>query len=277
MDSMLGLLQITSFSFRDLIDIALVTFIFYHFLLLMKGTRGIQMTLGILTLLIFFWVTRFYNLATIEWLLSNVLTYIFFAIIVLYQTELRMALTRIGVFSLWGGRSRAQTQNGVDEIVQAASTLASRKIGALIIVERNVGLRNYAESGITLDAVITYDLLVTIFFPKTPLHDGAAIVRKNRIVAAGCFLPLTLDPHLSQELGTRHRAGIGITEDTDAVAVIVSEETGTISLAAGGKITRNHSGDELRKALRTALSVRKGGELFAGEGVYNRREDQEAV
>jgi diadenylate cyclase len=260
MNSTLGFLQVTSFSIRDLIDISLVTFIFYRFLLLMKGTRGAQMTLGIIMLLMFFWVTRFYNLATIEWLLSNILTYIFFAIIVLYQTELRMALTRLGVFSIWGGRNRAQTHDGVDEIVQAASTMASRKIGALIVLERDVGLRNYAESGVSLDAVISYGLLVTIFFPKTPLHDGAVIVRKNRIVAAGCFLPLTLDPHLSQELGTRHRAGIGITEETDAVAVIVSEETGTISLTIGGNATRNYSGDELRNTLRTALSRRRDSE-----------------
>ena len=247
---MFELLQITSFSFRDLIDIAIVAFIFYRFLLLMKGTRGMQMTLGIIAMFMFFWITRYYNLAAVEWLLSNILTYIFFAIIVLYQTELRMILTRIGVFSIWG-RNRAHSNDGVDEIVQAASTLASRKVGGLIVVEGDVGLRNYAESGVALDAVVTYGLLVTIFCPGTPLHDGAAIVNKNRIVAAGCFLPLTTDPHLSQELGTRHRAGIGVTEDTDAVAVIVSEETGTISLAAGGIIARNLSGDELRNALRT--------------------------
>jgi len=263
---MLEFLQITSFSFRDLIDIALITFIFYRFLLLMKGTRGVQMTLGIITLFLFFWVTRFYNLAATEWFLSNVLAYIFFAIIVLYQTEIRMGLTRIGVFSIGGRRSRSQTQDGVDEIVQAASTLASRKIGALIIVEREVGLRNYAESGIALDAITSYGLLVTIFSPNTPLHDGAAIVRKNRIVAAGCFLPLTLDPHLSAELGTRHRAGIGITEDTDAVSVIVSEETGTISLAISGEITRNYSGDELRNALRAALAGRKVSEETDSHG-----------
>ena len=255
MDSIFELLRISSFSFRDLIDIALVAFIAYRFLLLMKGTRGMQMTLGIIALLLFFWITRFYNLSAVEWLLSNVLTYIFFAVIVLYQNEIRMILTRIGVFSIWG-RSRINMYDGVDEIVQAASTLASRKTGALIILEREVGLRNYSETGIKLDAVLTYYLLDTIFFPKTPLHDGAVIVRKNRIIAAGCFLPLTLDPYLSQELGTRHRAGIGITEETDCVAVIVSEETGTISLAIGGKITRNLSGNELRIALKAAISGR---------------------
>jgi diadenylate cyclase len=251
---MLEFLQITSFSFRDLIDIALVAFIFYRFLLSIKGTRGVQMTLGIITLFLLFRVIRFYNLAAVEWLLSNILTYIFFAIIVLYQAELRMVLTRIGIFSILGWRSRAQNQDGVEEIVQAASTLASRKTGAIIIVEREVGLRNFTEGAIQLDAVITYELLHTIFCHDTPLHDGAVVVRKNRIVAAGCFLHLTTDPSLSQELGTRHRAAIGITEETDAIAVVVSEETGTISVAIEGKITRNHSGDSLRNALKAALT-----------------------
>ena len=269
MDSMFELIGIPTFSFRDLIDIALVTFIAYRFLLLIKGTRGMQMTFGICALFLFFWITRFYNLVAIEWLLSNILTYLFFAIIVLYQNELRMGLTRIGVFSLLGKRSHALTDDGIEEIVQAASILASRKIGALIVVERDVGLRNHAESGTALDAVLTYDLLVTIFFPKTPLHDGAVIVRKNRIIAAGCFLPLTTDLHLSQELGTRHRAAIGITEETDAVTVIVSEETGNISVAMDGKIVRNHSGGELRNTLRNALMGRKAskeGDAGAEEG-----------
>lgn len=257
MTSMLGLFQFTSFSIRDVIDIALVAFIIYRILLLMKGTRGVQMTFGIVMLLLFFWATRFYHLAAVEWLLSNILTYIFFAIIVLYQSEIRRALTGIGIISIWG-HNRRQTKNGFDEIVLASTTLASKKIGALVIIEREIGLRNYVESGIALDAMLTYDLLVTIFSPNTPLHDGAVIMQRNRILAAGCFLPLTLDPHLSQELGTRHRAAIGITEETDAIAVIVSEETGKISLAIGGKITRNYTGDSLRAALQNAMEGRAG-------------------
>jgi diadenylate cyclase len=255
MDSLLGFFQFTPFSIRDLIDIILVAFIIYRFLLLMKGTRGVQMTFGIVMLLLFYWITRFYSLAAVEWLLSNILTYIVFAVIVLYQSEIRRALTGIGKTSIWG-RNRYQSNNGFDEIVQAATTLASKKIGALIIVEREIGLRNYVESGIALDAVITYDLLVTIFNPNTPLHDGAVIVQRNRILAAGCFLPLTLDPHLSKELGTRHRAAIGITEETDAIAIIVSEETGNISLSIGGSITRNYDGVGLRSALQNAIEGR---------------------
>ena len=252
MDSMLGFFQISSFTIRDVIDIALVTFIIYRFLLLMRGTRGVQMTFGIVMLLVLYGVTRFYRLASVQWLLSNLLTYIVFAIIVLYQNEIRRVLADMGRTSIWA-HQRHQGSEGFEEIILAATTLASRKIGGLIVMERDIGLRNYVESGIALDAVLTYDLLVTIFSPNTPMHDGAVIVRRNRILAAGCFLPLTLDPYLSKELGTRHRAAIGVTEETDAVAVIVSEETGTISLALGGKITRNLDGAGLRIALRDAI------------------------
>lgn len=255
MDSMLGFFQFTPFSIRDLIDIALVTFIIYRFLLLMRGTRGVQMTFGIVVLLIFFGVTRFYRLASVQWLLSNVLTYIVFAIIVLYQNEIRRGLAGIGKTPILT-RQRRQGTEGFEEIILAATTLASKKIGALIVMERDIGLKNYVESGIALDAVLTYDLLVTIFSPNTPMHDGAVIVHRNRILAAGCFLPLTLDPYLSKELGTRHRAAIGVTEETDAVAVIVSEETGTISLALDGRITRDLDSDGLRIALRNAIESR---------------------
>ena len=255
MDSVLGFFQFTQFSVRDFIDIALVAFIIYRFLLLMRGTRGVPMTLGIVVLILFFWITRFYQLTAVQWLLSNILTYIVFAIIVLYQHEIRRGLAGIGQTSILG-RTRHRADDGFEEIILAATTLASKKIGALIVLERDIGLKNYAESGIALDAVLTYDLLVTIFIPYTPLHDGAVIVQRNRIIAAGCFLPLTLDPYLSQELGTRHRAAIGITEETDAIAIIVSEETGTISLATGGKITRSLDAATLRITLKNAVEGR---------------------
>jgi diadenylate cyclase len=257
MDSMLEFFRFTPITFRDLIDIALVAFIIYRSLLLMRGTRGIQMTFGIVILLLFYWATRFWMLTAVGWLLSQVLTYIVFAIIVLYQNEIRRGLAGMGRTSIWG-RHRHQGNNGFEEIVHAATTLASKKIGALVIIERDIGLRNYVESGIALDAVLTYDLLVTIFSPKTPLHDGAVIVQQKRILAAGCFLPLTLDPHLSKELGTRHRAAIGITEETDAVAIIVSEETGIISIANGGTIVRDLNGESLRSALQNTIEGHAG-------------------
>ena len=171
---------------------------------------------------------------------------------------------------MFGAYRRSAHQHDFEEIILAATTLASKKIGALIVVERNIGLKNYAESGIELDAVPTYDLLVTIFSPNTPLHDGAVIVQQDRIIAAGCFLPLTLDPHLSKELGTRHRAAIGITEETDAIAIIVSEETGIISAALEGKITRNMDGAGLHRLLQAAMEGKQAGE--ARETLQKRQE-----
>jgi len=240
-------------SIRDFIDIAIVAFLIYRLLILLRGTRGAQMTLGLVVLLGFFALTRYYRLRTLEWLFTNIFTYVVFAIIVLYQNEIRRGLAGLGRTSLFGGHRRSVGKDDFEEIILAATTLASKKIGALVVIERDIGLRNYAESGIALDAIPTYDLLVTIFSPNTPLHDGAVIVQRNRIIAAGCFLPLTLDPYLSKELGTRHRAAIGITEETDSIAVIVSEETGIISAAIEGKITRNLDGAGLRDLLQEAM------------------------
>jgi len=237
---------------RDIIDIAIVAYIIYRFLLLIRGTRGVQMTFGIVVLFLLFFITRWFSLSTVQLLFTNLLTYIVFGIIVLYQNEIRRALAGIGRTSFLARSRHRAGKDGVEEIVLGATTLASRKIGALMVVERDIGLRNYAESGIALDSVLTYDLLVTIFSPNTPLHDGAVIVQGDRIIAAGCFLPLTLDPHLSKELGSRHRAAIGITEETDAIGIIVSEETGNISAAVGGKITRNLDAAGLRNLLQTA-------------------------
>jgi diadenylate cyclase len=256
LESIRDLVRFVPFSIRDVIDIALVAYITYRFLLLMRGTRGAQMTFGIVVLLLFYWVTRYYQLTAVQWLLSNLLTYIVFGIIVLYQNEIRRGLANIGKTPMLSRHRRRPIREGFEEIILATTTLASKKIGALIVLERDIGLRNYAESGIALDAVLTYDLLVTIFSPNTPLHDGAVIVQRNRIIAAGCFLPLTLDPHLSKELGTRHRAAIGITEETDAITVIISEETGIISSAMGGKITRNLDGSGLRAVLETAMATK---------------------
>ncbi|MBZ5499182.1 MAG: diadenylate cyclase CdaA [Acidobacteriia bacterium] len=246
-------------TFRDLIDILIVAFLIYRFLLLLRGTRGAQMTLGLVVLVCFYALTKYYRLRTLEWLFTNLFTYVVFAIIVLFQNEIRRGLAGIGRTSWFGGHRRSPAKEEFEEIILAATTLASKKIGALIVVERDIGLKNYAESGIALDSIPTYDLLVTIFSPNTPLHDGAVIVQQNRIIAAGCFLPLTLDPHLSKELGTRHRAAIGITEETDAVAIIVSEETGTISAAIEGKITRNLDGAGLRDVLLAAMQGKSAG------------------
>ncbi len=255
-DAIIESFRFSSFTARDAIDIVIVAYLIYRFLLLLRGTRSAQMTLGIVVILLFYWVTRYFQLTAVQWLFTNLLTYIVFGIIVLYQGEIRRALAGIGRNPLPGRYRRSGDPQGFEEIVLAATTLASRKIGGLMVVERDIGLRNYAESGIALDAVLTYDLLVTIFSPHTPLHDGAVIVQRNRIIAAGCFLPLTLDPQLSKELGTRHRAAIGITEETDAVAIIVSEETGIISASLGGRILGNLDGTALRSLLEKSIERR---------------------
>jgi diadenylate cyclase len=207
-----------------------------------------------------YWLARKQDLAMLEFVLGNGLLYIGVAIIVLFQSEIRQALITFGNrFRMPFTRSyRGQFGEGAyDEIVLAATTLASTKTGALIVIERNVGLKNVTDGGVQLDAELSYDLLVSIFNPATPLHDGAVIVRRHRVAAASCFLPLTLNPLLSRELGTRHRAAIGVTEDTDAVAVVVSEETGLISFVQRGQIKRGLDAPRLRAAIFQAIETKR--------------------
>ena len=235
---------------RDLIEVVVITILFYQFLLVIKGTRGWQMTMGITALVFFYYLTRLLELRTVEWLLANFFTYFVFALIVIFQSELRRGLAELGRGRFFRRFSMPAGRKVYEEVVLAATTLSSQKIGGLIVVEREIGLKNYIESGIKLDAYLTYDILVTIFNPASPLHDGAVIIQDERAAAAGCFLPLTLDPYLSKELGTRHRAAIGITEETDAVAVVISEETGNISAVYRGEISRNLDGPRLLKLLQ---------------------------
>ena len=241
---------------RNLVDIALVFVIVYAVLRLVRGTRAVPMTAGIAAVALLYGLAVKQGLATLEFVLSSALLYVGVAIIVLFQAEIRQALISFGnrfrlPFLL---RHRGQFGEGVyDEIVLAATTLASTKTGALIVIERAVGLKNVTDGGVRLDAELSYDLLVTIFNPATPLHDGAVVVRRHRVAAAACFLPLTLNPLLSKDLGTRHRAAIGITEDSDAVAVVVSEETGLISFVQGGQIRRGLDATKLRALIFEAL------------------------
>ena len=255
-------LQIVNFfhtlAWKSLLDIFIVAFLIYEVLRLLRGTRAVQMAIGLVAIAVLYQVSRWLELATVEWVLRNAVVYLGFAIIVLFQREIRAALLHFGknfrmpfVHVRW--RAKAHEQSWYDDVVQAAMDLALEQIGALIVLERDIGLKTYVESGIRLDARLTYDLLVTIFNTNTPLHDGAAIISKNKLAAASCFLPLTQNLRLSRELGTRHRAAIGITEDTDACAVIVSEETGTVSFAISGKITRNLDGPHLRRLILHAM------------------------
>jgi len=249
-----ALRQSMEFSWVDAVDILLISWLIYKLLQLIRGSRASQMVVGTVILVIVFFASRWIQLETVNWLLRNSLGYIGFAVIVLYQAELRKALANLGKAPLFRFLNQSGTAETIDEISFAAAALARRKFGAIIVIERDIGLRSYIEGGILLDAILTYDLLLSIFNPKTPLHDGAVIVQSNRVAAAACFLPLTITPHLPTELGTRHRAAIGITEDTDAVAIVVSEETRAVSYVENGRIFSDMEGDTLRTKLRQVLS-----------------------
>jgi diadenylate cyclase len=243
---------------RNIADIVLVFLLVYAVLKLLRGTRAAPMAAGLAAIVFLYWLSIKQDLATLEFVLSNGLLYIGIAIIVLFQSEIRQALITFGNrFRMPFSRNhRGQFGEGVyDEVILAASTLASQKTGALIVIERNVGLKNVIDGGVQLDAELSYDLLLSIFNTASPLHDGAVVVRRHRIAAASCFLPLTLNPRLSRDLGTRHRAAIGVTEDTDAVAVVVSEETGLLSFVQRGDIKRGLDVTKLREAILEALGL----------------------
>jgi diadenylate cyclase len=243
---------------RNIADVVIVYLLVYAVLKLVRGTRAAPMAAGLAAFALLYWLAVKQDLATLEFVLRGGLIYIGVAIIVLFQSEIRQALITFGnrFQEPFSRAYRGQFGEGAyDEIVLAATTLASTKTGALIVIERNVGLKNVTDGGVKLDADLSYDLLVSIFNPATPLHDGAVVIRGHRIAAASCFLPLTLNPRLSKDLGTRHRAAIGVTEDTDAVAVVISEETGLISFVQAGQIKRGFDAPKLREAIFHALEV----------------------
>jgi diadenylate cyclase len=240
-------------SLISILDIVLVAVIIYEFLALIKGTRAALMLVGVAALALAFYFSRLGELTTLNWMIGTLLPYAVFALIVIFQAEIRQVLARLGR-RLMLRRSAAAEADTYDDIVLAANLFSQNQTGALIVIEREVGLRTYIESGVPLDAKLSYDLLATIFRPSAPLHDGAVIVQNDRIAAAACFLPLSMNPVLSTQMGTRHRAGIGVTEETDAIAVIVSEETGAVSLAVSGKIERDLSIAQLREQLGRLLS-----------------------
>ncbi len=243
------LIQFLTRIWRDVVDIGLVTVVIYYLLLLIRGTRAVQMLLGILLVAAAYYLAGTAKFLTLQELLGKFLLVLPFAIIVLFQQEIRRALASFGRNPLWGIGAQEQVESTIHEIVVAAGTLASRKTGALIVIQRLEGLRDYIENGIVLDAQVSYDLLINVFSPDTPLHDGAVIIQQDRMAAAACFLPLTLNPELSKDYGTRHRAALGISEEADAVAVVVSEETGTISVAIASELIHDLDSKSLRNTL----------------------------
>jgi len=245
------------FILRSFLDVTLVFIICYGLLKLLQKTRSFPVLVGILVFGFLYWLSVVQELTTLEFVLRSALPYVGFAIIVLFQSEIRQALVYFGKrFSVPTIRNKNRNLDEYDKIVLAVTTLSTQKIGALIVLERDISLSSLAETGVQLEAKLSYDLLITIFNPEVPLHDGAVIIRDERIIAASVFLPLTKNPFISRELGTRHRAAIGITEDTDAVAIVVSEETGAIAFVENGNIDRNLDVNQLRQKVLKAFNSR---------------------
>jgi diadenylate cyclase len=243
---------LAAFRWRDALDIFLVALIVYRLLVAFRGTRAAQMLVGLGILLAASLVARRFELHSLGWLLDNFWSFWAIAVVVLFQPELRRALARLGqgrFLRAFVGSSRAERAHLVDEVTRAVAALAGRRIGALIVIERTAGLRQYAELGVPLDAIASADLLESLFLPGSPLHDGAVLVEGTRISAAGCFLPLSRTADLARALGSRHRAALGISEETDAVAVVVSEETAHVSLAVDGTIESPVDEAALRRRL----------------------------
>jgi diadenylate cyclase len=238
-----------TFTWRDAVDVLIVALIAYMLLRLIRGTRAVQMVLGILTVFVIYEIAVFLNLIALRTILQALFFYVPFAIIVLFAQELRRALATFGHTPFFAWFSGYQAEETISDIVLAVTSLSARRTGALIVIERREGLKNYIENGVRLDSAVSYDLLVTVFAPGTPLHDGAVILSGERVAAAACFLPLSLNEGLSKRFGTRHRAAIGITEETDALAVVVSEERGTISVARNGQMIEDLDGKGLRDLL----------------------------
>jgi len=245
--------RLSDVSLLAVLDILFVALLLYAFLMVVKGTGGYEVVGGAAVLVLAFYAARLLNLTTVNWLFSTLLPYAVIALIVVFQAEIRQAMGRLGRVFAFARGQQAAASDSYDDIVLAMNLFAQNQTGALVVIERETGLRTYIESGVPLDARLGYDLLVSVFRPGSPLHDGAVIVQKERIAAAACFLPLSMTPVISPQLGTRHRAAMGITEDTDAIAIAVSEESGAISLCVAGKIERDVTVEYLRERLGLLL------------------------
>lgn len=226
---------LSSLRWQDVLDILIVSIIIYRIILLIRGTRAVQMLLGIVVIIIIYFISRELDLLTLNWLLRTFLSSIFLIVIIVFQRDIRRVLTQVGKTPFQ--KQHDLMTKDLNEITKAATHLSRRRIGAIIAIERETGLRDYIESGHSIDAKLTRELLISIFLPSSPIHDGAVIVYSGRIHSAGCLLPLSKNPYIAKRYGTRHRAGIGLSEETDAVVIIVSEETQEVSLAVNGSIT----------------------------------------
>jgi uncharacterized protein (TIGR00159 family) len=244
----------TNLRWQDVLDIGIIAFVIYHLINMIKGTRAMQMIIGLVIVLMAYVSSQVLGLFTLNWILDNFLASIIVVVIVIFQSDIRRALTQVGTAPLFGGADRIERSQVLEEITKAVVALASMRVGGLIVLEREVGLNDYIEVGTPLDARVSRELLESVFLPRSPIHDGAVVIQKGKIAAARCFLPLSVDSNLSKNIGTRHRAAVGLTEETDAVAIVVSEEQGKISLVVGGKIIPDVEGTQLRSSLEKVFA-----------------------
>ncbi len=236
-------------------DLLIVWYVVYRILLLIRGTKAVQVLFGLILIIVAFGLSKFVGLTTFNWILNYFVSSFIFILIVVFQHDIRRGLSRVGRNPFFQGISTLEEVFFIEELVKASTALSSKRLGALIVIEHEANLTDYTEEGTQIDAKATKELILSILHPTSPIHDGAIVVQEGRIAFAGCFLPLSTNPRLSRDLGTRHRAGLGISEETDALVIIVSEETGKISFAMDGKITRDLDGNTLKKVLQNTLGL----------------------
>ncbi len=244
--------------FATIVDVLLVWYVIYKLIMVIKGTKAVQLLKGIFVILLVKVVSDFFGLNTLSWIMEQAITWGVLAIIIIFQPELRRALEQLGrgrFFSRTGVNEEEEQEKTLEAILKATDYMAKRRIGALLSIEKETGMSDYIETGIPLDAKVSSELLINIFIPNTPLHDGAVILQRNNVAAAACYLPLSESPFISKELGTRHRAALGISEVTDSITVVVSEETGNVSLTKNGELHRDLSPETFRELLSSEISV----------------------
>ncbi|UCC66149.1 MAG: diadenylate cyclase CdaA [Deltaproteobacteria bacterium] len=251
------------FRWQDAVDILIVAGVIYWIILLLRGTRSLQMLIGLVLLILAFLISQKGRLMTMHWILNNFLSSVILIIVVIFQHDIRRALSTVGKNPFFSGASSPYGGPIVDEIIDAALSMARRKIGALVVLEKEAEVDKHVEVGVAIDGKVSKELISTIFSPPSPLHDGAILIQRGKLTAARCFLPLSANPRVLKTLGTRHRAALGLSEETDAVVIVVSEEKGVISLAIGGKLTRNLDAGGLRRVLYNLFVSKKKKHRFS--------------
>jgi diadenylate cyclase len=247
--------MIGHFRWQDGVDIGIITFLIYRLLQILRGSRAMQMIIGLAVILVVYVSSRALGLFTLNWIIDNFLGSIILVIIVIFQSDIRRALTQVGTAPLFGAVERMvqRREDIIEEVAQSAIDLAAKRVGGLIVLQREVGLNEYMEIGTRLDARVSRELVESVFLPHSPIHDGALVIQKGRVTAVRCLLPLSTNPNLKKSWGTRHRAALGVTEETDAIAVVISEQEGAVALIVGGNVTENIDGARLRSALRELI------------------------